>query len=169
MSELRKTSPFPIDVDETLRRMTFVQAFEGLQFDAAAINKKSGFSADDALIDEFEPVARELLAEAQIGIERFEPIFASFRNARVGLKLALTVGEIGEALEAVRKNKGADDHIPEFTAEEVELADVIIRLMNYATDRKLRLADAIFAKNEYNRTRADHSKEGRAAEHGKKF
>jgi hypothetical protein len=41
--------------------------------------------------------------------------------------------------------------------------------MNYATDRKLRLADAIFAKNEFNRNRADHSAEGRAAEHGKKF
>ena len=100
---------------------------------------------------------------------RFEKLFDSFRNARVGLKLALVVGEIGEALEAVRKNTGPDEHIPEFTAEEAEVADAIIRLMNYATDRKLRLAEAIVAKNEFNRNRADHSKEGRAAEHDKKF
>ena len=81
----------------------------------------------------------------------------------------LSVGELGETLEAIRKNVGADTHIPNFTAEEAEVADCIIRLMNYATDRKLRLAAAIVAKNEYNRNRADHSAEGRAAVHGKQF
>jgi len=150
-----------------LRYMAFVQAFTEFQADAAAINEKNGFSADDLLFDELEQL---LLTDAPTNVyAKFQPIFASFRNARAGLKLALAMGELGETLEAVRKNLGPDSHIPEFTCEEAEVADAVIRLMNYATDRKLRLADAIFAKNEFNRNRADHSADARASEHGKRF
>lgn len=147
-----------------LRRMTFVHAFTELQADAAAINKKSGFTVEDALCNHLET----FLFGCDMHKE-FEPLFASFRSARVGLKLMLAVGELGETLEAVRKSIGPDSHIPEYTAEEAEVADAIIRLMNYATDRKLRLAEAIFAKNEFNRNRADHSADARASEHGKRF
>jgi NTP pyrophosphatase (non-canonical NTP hydrolase) len=150
-----------------LKAMTFIQAFEELQTDAAEINKNAGFSFDDLLLEAFEFF---LMSRMPLeSYEQFKPLLASFRNARTGLKLALIMGELGEALEAVRKNLGPDEHIPGFSAEEVEIADAVIRLMNYATDRKLRLAEAIFAKNEYNRTRHDHSKAGRAEEHGKKF
>jgi len=41
------------------------------------------------------------------------------------------------------------------------------RLMNYATDRDLRLAEALIEKNEYNRNRPDHT--DRTGEHAKKF
>lgn len=150
-----------------LRDATFITAFEELQADAAAINKQSGFSTDDPLVDELE---KFLLTQVHANTYvKFRPLVAAFRNARVGLKLALVMGELSETLEAVRKNLGPDSHIPEFSAEEAEIADAVIRLMNYATDRKLRLAEAIVAKNEFNRTRPDHSKEDRAAEHGKKF
>lgn len=157
--------------DETLREMTFVHGFTELQADAAAINKKNGFSADDALIFDFETWFAGMTSDPAFSEARkkFSPLFTSFRNARAGLKIALIMGELGETLEAVRKNMGPDSHIPEFSSEEAEVADAVIRLMNYATDRKLRLAEAIFAKNEFNRNREDHSKEGRAAEHGKKF
>ncbi len=155
----------------------FIDGFEQMQADAAAINKKNGFSTDDPLIDEFEhwfvndsfDGTTRGEAQAALRYQKFKPLFGAFRNARVGLKLMLAVGELGETLEAVRKNIGPDSHIPEFTAEEAEVADAIIRLMNYATDRKLRLAEAIVAKNEYNRNRPDHSKEARAAANGKKF
>lgn len=146
-----------------LRYLSFVSGFTELQADAASINKKNGFSTDDPLVDAFEQSLTSPL------YEQFKPIAAAFRNARVGLKLMISVGELAETLEAVRKNLGPDSHIPEFTSEEAEVADAIIRLMNYATDRKLRLAEAIFAKTEYNRHRADHSAEARASEHGKKF
>jgi NTP pyrophosphatase (non-canonical NTP hydrolase) len=143
--------------------MTFVQAFTELQEDAAAINRKNGFTDRD-----------ELLARLKTFLEahyrdEFLPILDEYKLARTGLKIALIMGELGETLEAVRKNLGPDLHIPNFTSEEAEVADAVIRLMNYAADRKLRLADAIFAKNEYNRNRADHSAEARASEHGKKF
>lgn len=155
--------------EKFLREATFVSAFEELQADAAAINKKNGFSTDDPLFETFEEVVRKLFDDAKVDISRFESVFSAFPNARAGLKIALIMGELGETLEAVRKNMGPDSHIPEFSSEEAEWADAVIRLMNYATDRKLRGAQAIFAKNEFNRNRADHSKEGRAAEHGKKF
>ncbi len=156
---------------------TFTLGFEHMQAEAAAINKKNGFSTDDPLIDEFEQwfVNKSLDGtndgdiEAALNYQKFRSLFGVMRNARIGLKLMLAVGELGETLEAVRKNMGSDSHIPKFTAEEAEVADAIIRLMNYATDRKLRLAEAIVAKNEYNRNRPDHSKEGRAAANGKKF
>lgn len=160
-------------IEQTIKRMSFVAAFEELQNDAAAINREKGFSSDDALIVEFEGWFTHMTGLDGLDLPgvraRFSPLFAAFRNARVGLKIALIMGELGETLEAVRKNLGPDSRIPEFSSEEAEVADAVIRLMNLATDRKLRLADAIFAKNEFNRTRADHSKENRATEHGKKF
>ena len=161
----------------TVDQEFFIDGFQQMQKDAAEINKKNGFSTDDPLIDEFEQwfVNTSLdgttagRIESAESYQKFRPLFAVMRNARVGLKLMLSVGELGETLEAVRKNLGPDAHCPEFTSEECEVADAIIRLMNYATDRQLRLAEAIVAKNEFNRNRQDHSKEGRATQHGKKF
>lgn len=149
---------------DILSVVTFVQAFEEMQADAAAINHDKGFDAPDV-------ISKQLTAAPFCGDHReaYKQHFRDFEAARAGLKLALIVGEIGEALEAVRKNLGPDDHIPEFSAEEAEIADAVIRIMNYATDRKLRLAEAIAAKNEFNRNRKDHSKESRASEHGKRF
>jgi NTP pyrophosphatase (non-canonical NTP hydrolase) len=46
-----------------------------------------------------------------------------------------------------------DKHIPEFTELEAELADVVLRTMNYAESKGLRLAEAIVAKSEYNNKR----------------
>jgi len=142
-----------------LKEMAFQQAFEEMQRDAAEINKKNGFTREDELAAEF----------ASYGLQsgRLSEIPSAIRNARAGLKLMLIVSEIGEALEAVRKNLGPDDHIPQFSAEEAEIADAVIRLMNYATDRKLRLAEALIEKNEYNRNRPDHT--DRTGEHAKKF
>lgn len=151
-----------------LEKNNFISAFTHMQNDMAAINEKNGFSTDDPLIDEFEKYF-DATTEAAAPYHKFKPLFTVMRNARAGLKLALAVGEISETLEAVRKNLGADKHVPEFTCEETETADAIIRLMNYAYDRKLRLAEAIVAKNEFNRNREDHSKAGRAAVNGKKF
>jgi NTP pyrophosphatase (non-canonical NTP hydrolase) len=164
--------------EQKLRDLSFLAAFQEFQKDAADINRDKGFSGDDVLINEFEQwfVNRVLddavnqdIPNAAACNAKFRPLFQSFRNARVGLKLMLATGELGETLEAVRKNIDKDDHCPQFSAEEVEIADAMLRLMNYATDRNLRLAEAMIAKQEYNRTRHDHSKEARASEHGKRF
>ena len=71
-------------------------------------------------------------------------------------KIALMHSELSEALEGLR---GApfpgvpDDKLPHRPAVEVELADAVIRIMNYATHRKLDLAGAIVEKAAFNATR----------------
>lgn len=67
-------------------------------------------------------------------------------------KMALVGSEVGEAVEGIRKPK-QDEHCPEFTSEEVELADAIIRMVEYAEKFGLRLAEAAIAKMRYNESR----------------
>lgn len=67
--------------------------------------------------------------------------------------IALMHSELSEALEALRHGNPPDDKIPEFTGVETELADVIIRIMDMVPARKWRIAEAIVAKMEYNKSR----------------
>jgi NTP pyrophosphatase (non-canonical NTP hydrolase) len=85
-----------------------------------------------------------------------------------GEMLALIHSEVSEMLEGVRKG-GADKHLPHRRVEEVEAADVLIRLLDYCAYRKLDLGGAFVEKFNYNRTRQDHTREARLAEGGKKF
>lgn len=73
----------------------------------------------------------------------------------IGEKLMLVVTELAEGYEGIRRNINhmPDEHCPEYTNEEIELADAIIRLMDLAEFRKLRLANAILCKMDYNATR----------------
>ena len=85
-----------------------------------------------------------------------------------GTMIALMHSELSEALEGLRKNK-QDDHLPEFLSVEVELADTLIRIFDYAKARNLRVVEAMVAKHSYNAHREDHSREARAKEGGKAF
>jgi hypothetical protein len=69
-----------------------------------------------------------------------------------GAKIDLMHSELGEMTEGIRK-PGPDSHCPEFTQEEIELADVFIRGGDYAAARGLRLAEAIIAKMQFNASR----------------
>jgi len=75
--------------------------------------------------------------------------------------IALMHSELSEALESLRKKPTPkSDHIPDFSGTEEELADVVIRIMDYAMARKLDVGSAIVAKKQYN--------EGREYRHGGK-
>jgi len=78
-----------------------------------------------------------------------------------GEMIALMHSELSEALEALRHGNPPDDKVPEYNGVEAELADVIIRIMDYAENRGFNVADALIAKMEYN--------QGREYKHGKKF
>ena len=82
--------------------------------------------------------------------------------------LCLVHSELSEAMEGARKNR-MDDHLPHRKALEVELADAMIRILDLAGAYQLDLGCALVEKLVYNTQRADHKREARAADDGKKF
>jgi NTP pyrophosphatase (non-canonical NTP hydrolase) len=69
-----------------------------------------------------------------------------------GELIALIHSELSEALEGLREGSN-DKHCPEFLSVEVELADCVIRIMDMCQAKRYRLADAMSAKIEFNKTR----------------
>jgi NTP pyrophosphatase (non-canonical NTP hydrolase) len=83
-------------------------------------------------------------------------------------KLMLIVSEIAEAMEGDRKD-AMDDKLPHRKMAEVELADALIRICDLAGAYGYDLGGAVIEKMEFNRTRADHSKEAREGQNGKRY
>lgn len=82
-------------------------------------------------------------------------------NRSDGECIALMHSELSEALESQRHGSPPDEHIPEFTGEEVELGDAVIRIMDFGQAKGLRIAEAILAKMAFNQTRP-HKHGGKA-------
>jgi len=85
-----------------------------------------------------------------------------------GELLCLIHSEVSEAMEGERKGL-MDDHLPSRSMAEVELADALIRIFDYAGGFGYDLQGAFEEKMAYNKTRADHKIENRLKDGGKKF
>lgn len=82
-------------------------------------------------------------------------------NLKKSQKIALVMTELGELIEGLRVAEGPSSKILGFTNEEEEVADAIIRLLDYAGAYRLRIGEALAAKMAVN--------EGRPLKHGKNF
>jgi len=82
--------------------------------------------------------------------------------------ICLMHSELSEAMEGERKGL-MDDHLPNRPMVEVEMADAIIRIMDYCGRWNYDIGGAIIEKLEYNKNRADHKIQNRKLEGGKKF
>lgn len=82
--------------------------------------------------------------------------------------IALIQSEASEALEGVRKNQ-MDDKLPHRKMEEVEMADIIVRVLDYCGGRGLDVGGALVEKLVFNITREDHQPENRAKLGGKAY
>lgn len=83
-----------------------------------------------------------------------------WENPNKGERIALMHSELSEALEAVRQ-PCESSKCAGFSQEVEELADAVIRILDYCAHYNLPIEQAVLAKHEYNK--------GREYLHGKKF
>ncbi len=90
------------------------------------------------------------------------------KERNTGELLMLVVSEIAEAMEGHRKGL-MDTHLPHWKMMDVELADVIIRIMDICGHYRIPIGEILMEKWEYNRSRADHKIENRSKAGGKAY
>lgn len=95
-------------------------------------------------------------------IARDKGFYAQGQSQNAGEKIALIHSEISEALAALREpTLKMDDHCPDFFNLDIEMADAVIRIMDFCEWKGIDLQNAIYAKSAYN--------ERRPYKHGKAF
>lgn len=85
-----------------------------------------------------------------------------------GKLLCLIHSEVSECMEGERKNL-LDTHLPHRKMAEVELADILIRVFDYAGAYGYDLDGAFIEKRAFNAQRMDHKAESRLRADGKRW
>jgi hypothetical protein len=131
-----------------------IAVFTELQQKCYLNSKEKGFWAEqDAVLD--------VIQDANLPPEMTFKLAKAVNNAFHAMKGDLMHSELGERTEAARKDLPSDKLPHGFTGEEEELADTIIRILDYAGRKRMKLGEAIALKMRYN--------SGRPYMHGKQF
>lgn len=69
------------------------------------------------------------------------------------VRIALMHSELSEALESMRQGNPQSRHIGKFSSVEEELADTVIRIIDFSAHKGLKIGEAIVKKIEFNTTR----------------
>ena len=133
----------------TQTQQQFIESFNALATEAhdTAVSKGWWDSEDAVLL--------RAIASSDPAFSKVLMSLASKLEAKNdGEMIALMHSELSEALEALRHGNPPDDKIPEFSGVEAELADVIIRIFDLCSQRGWRVAEALVAKMEMNKSRS---------------
>lgn len=117
--------------------------------------RAKGFHDDDLFMERVSNIVGGEMSYAEQ--DRFDQIWG--RNRKLA-RIALIHSELSEMVEGIRKD-APDDKLPHRKMEEVELADTLIRMEDYAGTYGLDLGGARDEKEAYN--------SGRPHKHGKKI
>lgn len=97
-----------------------------------------------------------------------DPVTGIRLERNKGELLCLIHSEVSECMEGERKNL-MDTHLPHRKMAEVELADILIRIFDYAGAYGYDLDGAFLEKRKFNADRADHKAEARMRDDGKRW
>ena len=97
-----------------------------------------------------------------------DPATGARLDRNKGELLALVHSEVSECLEGERKDL-MDTHLPHRKMAEVELADILIRVFDYAGAFGYDLDGSVAEKRAFNKQRPDHKAEARLRADGKKW
>lgn len=113
-----------------------------------AHNKAKGFWDD-----EYNLLATLGNVEQVTSVEEFDEVVKPMKKAFTGQRIALMHSELSEALEADRKDL-QDDKLPQYKGLDVELADCLIRILDFCGAHKIQIGEITQAKLDYNKIRA---------------
>jgi NTP pyrophosphatase (non-canonical NTP hydrolase) len=132
-----------------MKEKEFIESFQVLAKEAFDTIVSKGFY-ENPKADELEDIANKLDgSDAKL----LKDVANDIRFNNDVRSIALMHSELSEAVEALREGEVPDSKLPQFLNLEVELADTLLRIMNYSHEKKLRVAEAVIAKMEYNKTR----------------
>lgn len=102
------------------------------------------------------------LAEDIHSVAKSQGFWKRNKSRNLGEGIALIHLELSNALEAMRVGSPANKHLPMYKQEEVELADAVMRILDFAEGNNLKVVEALFDRLELNRV-------SRGRQNGKKF